>query len=79
MKLQQSRGARIRKLKKVFIITHFKSHWGLRSNGCKKKQGAWESLWHILLWKTKKTVNNLSYLSVLLSWIELGQEDNLDS
>ena len=48
----------------------FKSQTGnnsFRLDGMKKKQ-----LRRVLLWKTHKTVNNLSYLNVLLSWIKVG-------
>ena len=47
-KLQHSIGARIRKLKKEFVVRGFKSHGGLCtcSYGCKKELGAW-GLWHV--------------------------------
>ena len=128
MKLQQIRGARIRKLKKVvkdFIvmstrknrvhegvsITHtilfayyFQARtsqlwlqfvakenamfYSYRRRFCKDKSTFVRDFWWdkkkhetIEVWKTNKlnAVNNLSCLSVLLSWIELGLEVDLDN
>ena len=50
------------------------SNKSFQLHGIKKKK----QLRRIFLWKTNKTVNSVGYLGVLLPWIEVGQEVDLD-